>query len=64
MRMAMRFMLPLALVLGGLSWAVTPLLGELLERWLRTDVEMRSSLRGTKGKRKGARLWYVGGLQF
>nr|MBP8289227.1 trehalose-6-phosphate synthase [Chromatiaceae bacterium] len=44
MRMAMRFMLPLALVLGGLSWAVTPLLGELLERWLRTDVEMRSSL--------------------
>ncbi len=44
MRMAMRFLLPLALVLGGLAWAVTPLLGELLERWLRTDVEMRSSL--------------------
>ena len=44
MKLAMRFLLPLALVLGGLAWAVTPLLGELLERWLRTDVEMRSSL--------------------
>jgi len=44
MRMALRFLVPLLLVLGGVAWAATPLLGELIERWLRADVEMRSQL--------------------
>ncbi len=44
MRLALRFLLPLTLVLGLVAWGTTPLLGELIERWLRTDVEMRSQL--------------------
>ncbi len=44
MRMALRFLIPLLVVLGAVAWAATPLLGELIERWLRTDVEMRSQL--------------------
>ena len=30
----------------------------------RLRLEQQQTLRGTKGKRKGARLWYVGGQQF
>ena len=44
MRMALRFLVPLLLVLGGVAWAATPLLGKLIEQWLRADVEMRSQL--------------------
>lgn len=44
MRMTLRFLVPLLLVLGGIAWATTPLLGELMQRWFRTDVEMRSQL--------------------
>lgn len=44
MRMAVRFVLPLLLLLGGLSWAAAPLVGDLIERWFRADVEMRSRL--------------------
>lgn len=44
MRMALRFILPLLLVLGGIAWAGTPLVGDLVARWFRADVEMRSRL--------------------
>ena len=44
MRIALRFLVPLLLVLGGIAWAATPLLGKLIEQWLRADVEMRSQL--------------------
>ncbi|CDK99785.1 trehalose-6-phosphate synthase [Magnetospirillum gryphiswaldense MSR-1 v2] len=44
MRMAFRFILPLLLVLGGIAWAAAPLVGTLIERWFRADVEMRSQL--------------------
>ena len=44
MRIALRFLIPLLLVLGGVAWAATPLLGKLIEQWLRADVEMRSQL--------------------
>ena len=44
MRMALRFIVPLLLVLGGIAWAATPVLSELLQRWFRTDVELRSQL--------------------
>ncbi|WP_020505191.1 alpha,alpha-trehalose-phosphate synthase (UDP-forming) [Lamprocystis purpurea] len=44
MRMALRFLVPLLLLLGGIAWATTPLLGELIAQWLRADVEMRSQL--------------------
>ena len=44
MRMALRFIVPLLLVLGGIAWAATPVLGELIERWFRADVEQRSQL--------------------
>ena len=44
MRMAIRFILPLLLVLGGIAWSAAPLVGSLAERWFRADVEMRSQL--------------------
>ena len=44
MRMAWRFLLPLGLVLALLAWATSPLLGDLIGRWLRKDVELRSQL--------------------
>ncbi|WP_216644543.1 alpha,alpha-trehalose-phosphate synthase (UDP-forming) [Candidatus Thiodictyon syntrophicum] len=44
MRMALRFIVPLLLVLGGIAWAATPVLSELLQRWFRADVESRSQL--------------------
>ncbi|WP_249209313.1 alpha,alpha-trehalose-phosphate synthase (UDP-forming) [Magnetospirillum sulfuroxidans] len=44
MRMAIRFVLPLLLVLGAIAWLAAPLVGGLIERWFRADVEMRSRL--------------------
>ncbi len=44
LRLALRFLLPLLLVLVGIAWGTTPLLHELLQQWFRTDVEMRSQL--------------------
>lgn len=44
MRMAFRFVLPLLLVLGGIAWGMAPLVGDLIERWFRTDLELRSQL--------------------
>ena len=44
MRLAWRFLLPLGLVLALLAWATSPLLGDLIGRWLRKDVELRSQL--------------------
>lgn len=44
MRMALRFIFPLLLVLGGIAWGAAPLVGTLMERWFRADVEMRSKL--------------------
>lgn len=44
MRMALRFVVPLLLVLGSVAWATAPLVGELMQRWFRADVELRSQL--------------------
>jgi trehalose 6-phosphate synthase len=44
MRMALRFILPLLVLLGLLSWAGAPFVGDLIERWFRADVEMRARL--------------------
>jgi trehalose 6-phosphate synthase/phosphatase len=44
MRIALRFLIPLLLVLAGIAWATTPILSDLMHRWFRTDVEMRSQL--------------------
>ncbi|CAA7620763.1 trehalose-6-phosphate synthase [Magnetospirillum sp. SS-4] len=44
MLMAFRFIVPLLLVLGGIAWGATPLVGGLIERWFRADVDMRSQL--------------------
>jgi trehalose 6-phosphate synthase len=44
MRMALRFILPLLAVLGAIAWAGAPLVGDLIGRWFRADVEMRSRL--------------------
>jgi trehalose 6-phosphate synthase len=44
MRMALRFIVPLLVALVGIAWVTTPLLGELMQRWFRVDVEMRSQL--------------------
>ncbi|CUW37077.1 Alpha,alpha-trehalose-phosphate synthase [Magnetospirillum sp. XM-1] len=44
MPMAIRFALPLMVVLGCIAWGTAPLVGALVERWFRVDVEMRSQL--------------------
>lgn len=44
MRLAFRFVLPLLVLLGGIAWAAAPLVGDLIGRWFRTDVESRSRL--------------------
>ncbi len=44
MRLALRFILPLLVVLGLVSWMFAPLAGDLIEGWLRADVEERSQL--------------------
>ncbi|MBF0375108.1 MAG: trehalose-6-phosphate synthase [Alphaproteobacteria bacterium] len=44
MRMALRFVIPLLIVLGTVAWGAAPLVGSLIERWFRSDVEMRSEL--------------------
>ncbi|MCA1907450.1 MAG: trehalose-6-phosphate synthase, partial [Magnetospirillum sp.] len=44
MRMALRFVLPLLLVLGLIAWLAAPAVGGLIEKWFRADVEMRSHL--------------------
>ncbi|MBI2239871.1 MAG: trehalose-6-phosphate synthase [Magnetospirillum gryphiswaldense] len=44
MRMALRFVLPLLLVLGLIAWLAAPAVGGLIEKWFRADVEMRSNL--------------------
>lgn len=44
MRMALRFVLPLLLVLGLIAWLAAPAVGGLIQKWFRADVEMRSHL--------------------
>lgn len=44
MRLELRFILPLLMVLGLISWIFAPLASHLIEGWLRADVEERSQL--------------------
>ncbi len=44
MRMTLRFALPLFLILGGITWAASPLTANLMTRWFRGDIELRSQL--------------------
>ena len=44
MRIAIRFVIPLLSVLLLIAWGASPLLGELIHRWFRADVELRSQL--------------------
>jgi trehalose-6-phosphate synthase len=44
MRLSLRFILPLALVLAGLAYAVIPLVDTLTLKWFVRDLEMRSRL--------------------
>lgn len=44
MRLSLRFMLPLALVLAGLAYAVIPLVDTLTVKWFVRDLEIRSQL--------------------
>ncbi|HSN05549.1 MAG TPA: trehalose-6-phosphate synthase [Nitrospira sp.] len=46
MRLSLRFLLPLALVLAGLAYAVIPLVDTLTLKWFVRDLEMRSNLIG------------------
>lgn len=46
MRLSLRFMLPLALVLAGLAYAVIPLVDTLTLKWFVRDLEIRSELIG------------------
>ena len=46
MRLSLRFMLPLALVLAGLAYAVIPLVDTLTLKWFVRDLDMRSELIG------------------
>ncbi len=44
MRLSLRFLLPLALVLAGLAYAVIPLVDTLTLKWFMRDLELRSQL--------------------
>ena len=44
MRLSLRFVLPLAVVLAGLAYAVIPLVDSLTLKWFVRDMEMRSHL--------------------
>jgi trehalose 6-phosphate synthase len=44
MRLSLRFVLPLALALAALAYAVTPLVDRLTLRWFTRDLDLRSSL--------------------
>jgi trehalose 6-phosphate synthase len=46
MRLSLRFLLPLALVLAGLAYAVIPLVDSLTLKWFVRDLEIRSELMG------------------
>ncbi len=46
MRLSLRFLLPLALVLAGLAYAVIPLVDTLTLKWFVRDLEIRSDLIG------------------
>jgi trehalose-6-phosphate synthase len=46
MRLSFRFLLPLALVLAGLAYAVIPLVDTLTMKWFVRDLEIRSELIG------------------
>ena len=44
MRLSLRFIIPLALALAALAYAVTPLVDRLTLRWFTRDLELRSTL--------------------
>jgi len=44
MRLSLRFLLPLALVLAGLAYAVIPLVDTLTLKWFVRDIEIRAEL--------------------
>src|SRR6187551_2650661 len=44
MRLSLRFVIPLALALAALAYAVTPLVDRLTERWFTRDLDLRSTL--------------------
>ncbi len=44
MRLSLRFVVPLALALAALAYAVTPLVDRLTLRWFTRDLDLRSSL--------------------
>ncbi|HLA35184.1 MAG TPA: trehalose-6-phosphate synthase [Rhodocyclaceae bacterium] len=44
MRLALRFVLPLMLVLAGIAYAIMPLVDQLTLRWFVRDLDIRSSL--------------------
>ena len=44
MRLALRFVLPLILVLGGFAYAIVPLVDQLTMRWFVRDMDIRSAL--------------------
>ncbi|MGQ0667491.1 MAG: alpha,alpha-trehalose-phosphate synthase (UDP-forming) [Nitrospiraceae bacterium] len=46
MRLSLRFLLPLALVLAGLAYAVIPLVDTLTLKWFVRDIEIRAQLIG------------------
>ena len=46
MRLSLRFLLPLAVVLAGLAYAVIPLVDSLTLKWFVRDVEIRAELIG------------------
>jgi trehalose 6-phosphate synthase len=44
MRLSLRFIIPLALALGAIAYAVTPLVDRLTLRWFTRDLDLRASL--------------------
>lgn len=44
MRLSLRFIIPLALALAAIAWAVVPLVDQLTLKWFVRDLDMRSAL--------------------
>ncbi|HEX6250927.1 MAG TPA: trehalose-6-phosphate synthase [Gemmatimonadaceae bacterium] len=47
MRLSLRFVIPLAVTLGLLAWAITPLVDRLTLTWFMRDLDLRASLIAT-----------------
>src|SRR5688572_22151155 len=57
MRNAVRFVAPLVLVLGLLSWGASKIVDDTNQRWMEKDVRLRAALALSGARRALVRCW-------